>query len=41
MDLEEPFPYFHNILFNDLRIVANRFDKEELEAHFLDHDVPD
>lgn len=31
--------YFHNVLLDDLRIVAYRLNEEELEAHFTDNDV--
>lgn len=31
--------YFHNVLLDDLRIVAHRLDEEELEAHLVDDDV--
>lgn len=31
----------HDILLDDLGIVADRLDEEELEAHFLDDDVHD
>lgn len=33
--------YFHNVLLDDLRIVAHRLDEEELEAHLAYDDVAD
>ena len=31
--------YLHDILLDDFRIVANRFDEEQLKSHFLNNDI--
>lgn len=31
--------YFHNVLFDDLRIIAHRLNEEKLEAHLANDDI--